>query len=159
MFVAVPKNRKRRLIRKHGRRLRGSELLTTAEFNEKLGMSKLMSVKMPDGIALINEEGAWWDKLFHKDLGRWARVPRDREAMHFLIVGDSGTGKSAAIRQMLSRVWERGEAAIAYNPAMEYLPQFYNEARSDVILNPLDARCPFWTVQAMRFRARRRPLP
>ena len=85
------------------------------------------------------------DKLVRKNAGRWARVPRDREAMHFLIVGDSGTGKSAAIRQMLSQVWERGEAAIVYDPAMEYLPQFYNEARGDVILNPLDARCPFWT--------------
>jgi hypothetical protein len=28
---------------------------------------------------------------------------------------------------------------------MEYLPQFYRESRGDVILNPLDARCPFWT--------------
>jgi hypothetical protein len=28
---------------------------------------------------------------------------------------------------------------------MEYLPQFYNPARGDVILNPLDSRCPFWT--------------
>ena len=46
---------------------------------------------------------------------------------------------------MLSQVWERGEAAIVYDPAMEYLPQFYNEARGDVILNPMDARCPFWT--------------
>jgi type IV secretory pathway TraG/TraD family ATPase VirD4 len=74
-----------------------------------------------------------------------ARIPREREAMHFLIVGDSGTGKSAAIRQMLSQIWERNEAAIVYDPAMEYLPQFYNEARGDVILNPMDARCPFWT--------------
>ncbi len=65
--------------------------------------------------------------------------------MHFLIVGDSGTGKSAAIRQILSQIWERGEAAIVYDPAMEYLPQFYNEARGDVILNPMDARCPFWS--------------
>ena len=47
--------------------------------------------------------------------------------------------------RLLSQIWERGEAAIVYDPAMEYLPQFYNEARGDVILNPLDARCPFWT--------------
>ncbi len=145
LFVALPRDRRRRLIWKHGRRLRGPELVTTVEFNEKLGRSKLLTKHLPDGIALINEEGTWWDKFFHKNLSRWARVPRDREAMHFLIVGDSGTGKSAAIRQMLSQVWERGEAAIVYDPAMEYLPQFYNEARGDVILNPLDARCPFWT--------------
>ena len=145
LFVAVPKDRARRMIWKHGRRLRGPELVSTSEFNEKLGKSKLLTTHLPDGIALINEERSWMDKIMRKDLSRWARVPRDREAMHFLIVGDSGTGKSAAIRQILSQVWERGEAAIVYDPAMEYLPQFYNEARGDVILNPLDARCPFWT--------------
>jgi len=104
-----------------------------------------LTTHVPDGIALINEERSWIDKIMRNDLSRWARIPRDREAMHFLIVGDSGTGKSAAIRQILSQVWERGEAAIVYDPAMEYLPQFYNEARGDVVLNPLDARCPFWT--------------
>lgn len=65
--------------------------------------------------------------------------------MHFLVMGDSGTGKSAAIRQLLMQIWERGETAIVYDPAMEYLPQFYSPERGDVILNPVDARCPFWT--------------
>ncbi len=88
--------------------------------------------------------------LSRKRSSRWARIPREREAMHFLIVGDSGTGKSAAIRQILSQVWERGEAAIVYDPAMEYLPQFYSAARGDVILNPLDARCPFWSPGLFR---------
>ena len=37
LFLAVPKDRARRMIWKHGRRLRGPELVTTAEFNEKLG--------------------------------------------------------------------------------------------------------------------------
>ncbi len=145
MFLAVPKDRKRRIVWKHGRRLRGPELVTTAELNAKLGSSTLLTTTLPDGVAFINEEQTWIDKLFRKQESRWARVPRDREAMHFLIVGDSGTGKSAAIRQMLSQIWERGEAAIVYDPAMEYLPQFYNEARGDVILNPMDARCPFWS--------------
>ena len=145
LFVAVPKDRARRMIWKHGRRLRGPELVTTAEFNTKLGRSKGLMSYLPDGVMFINEEMSWSDKLFHKNASQWARIPRDREAMHFLIVGDSGTGKSAAIRQMLSQIWERGESAIVYDPAMEYLPQFYNEARGDVILNPMDARCPFWS--------------
>ena len=93
----------------------------------------------------INEEQSWDDKLLRNNASRWVRVPREREAMHFLIVGDSGTGKSAAIRQMLSQIADRGEAAIVYDPALEYVPQFYRESRGDVILNPLDARCPFWT--------------
>jgi Type IV secretion-system coupling protein DNA-binding domain len=137
LFVAVPKDRARRMVWKHGRRLRGPELVTTAEFNAKMGR--------PDGIAFVNEEQTWWDKIVHKNLSRWVRVPRDREAMHFLIVGDSGTGKSATIRQLLSQIADRGEAAIVYDPAMEYLPQFYNEQRGDVVLNPMDARCPFWS--------------
>ena len=145
LYVAVPRDRARQMIWKHGRRLRGPELVRTTEFNQRLGGSKWLRPVMPDGVMFINEEQTWTDKLLRKDKSRWARVPRDREAMHFLIVGDSGTGKSAAIRQMLSQIWERGEAAVVYDPAMEYLPQFYNEARGDVILNPLDARCPFWS--------------
>ncbi len=145
LFLAVPRDRARRAVWKFGRRLRGPELTTTAEFNMKLGRSKLLTTELPDGVMFINEEQSWGDKLFRKNASRWVRVQREREAMHFLIVGDSGTGKSAAIRQVLSQIADRGEAAIVYDPALEYLPQFYRESRGDVILNPLDARCPFWT--------------
>lgn len=145
LFVAVPKDRSRRMMWKHGRRLRGPELVTTAEFNEKLGYKKWWMSYLPDGVMFINEERSLADRLLRKSASRWARVPREREAMHFLIVGDSGTGKSAAIRQMLAQIADRGEAAIVYDPAMEYLPQFYEESRGDVVLNPLDGRCPFWT--------------
>jgi type IV secretory pathway TraG/TraD family ATPase VirD4 len=145
LFVAVPKDRARRMVWKFGRRLRGPELATTAEFNEKLGRKKWLTTYFPDGIAFVNLEQTWSDRLLRRDRGRWVRIPREREAMHFLVVGDSGTGKSAAIRQVLSQIWERGETAIVYDPALEYVPQFYRESRGDVILNPLDARCPFWT--------------
>jgi hypothetical protein len=145
LFIVVPKDRARRMVWKFGRRLRGPELVTTAEFNQKLGRSKLLTTQLPDGVMFINEEQSWGDKLLYNNASRWVRVPREREAMHFLIVGDSGTGKSAAIRQMLSQIADRGEAAIVYDPALEYVPQFYRESRGDVILNPLDARCPFWT--------------
>ncbi|MGB7355015.1 MAG: type IV secretion system DNA-binding domain-containing protein [Acidobacteriaceae bacterium] len=145
LFIVVPKDRARRMVWKFGRRLRGPELVTTAEFNQKLGRSKLLTTQLPDGVMFINEEQSWGDRLLRKNASGWVRVPREREAMHFLIVGDSGTGKSAAIRQMLSQIADRGEMAIVYDPALEYVPQFYRESRGDVILNPLDARCPFWT--------------
>jgi len=144
LFVAVPKDRARQMVWKFGRRLRGPELVTTTEFNEKLGRKRWWRTYYPDGIALVNLERTWYDSLLRRDRGRWVCVPKEREAMHFLIVGDSGTGKSAAIRQVLSQIWERGETAIVYDPALEYLPQFYRESRGDVILNPLDERCPFW---------------
>ena len=64
------------------------------------------------------------------------RVARQNECEHFLIVGDTGTGKSSLIRQLLSQIQNRGETAIVYDPAREYLPQFLNERRGDVVLNP-----------------------
>jgi type IV secretory pathway TraG/TraD family ATPase VirD4 len=60
-------------------------------------------------------------------------------------MGDSGTGKSALIRQILTQIESRGETAIVYDPALEYTPQFYTPERGDAILNPLDARSPYWT--------------
>ncbi len=136
LFVALPRDRARWLVRKHGRRLRGPELVSTAGFNSR---------HAADGMAFVNEERGVMDRLVRKRASRWVRVPREREAMHFLVMGDSGMGKSAAIRQILAQIWERGETAIVYDPAMEYLPQFYEPRRGDVILNPIDERCPLWT--------------
>ena len=72
------------------------------------------------------------------------RIPRDAENKHFLIVGDTGSGKSSVIRQMLYQVEARGDSAIVYDPACEFVKQFYNPHRGDIVLNPLDARMPYW---------------
>ena len=62
-----------------------------------------------------------------------------------MIMGDTGAGKSVLQRRILTQVAERGETAIVYDPALEYTPQFFNADRGDLILNPLDARCPYWS--------------
>jgi len=95
-----------------------------------------------------------WDNprldRFNKLLPRWAspsfRVPRNLEANHFLLMGDTGSGKSSAIRQILRQIAERGETAIVYDPALEFTPEFYSPTRGDLILNPLDTRCPYWSL-------------
>ena len=61
------------------------------------------------------------------------------------MISDTGAGKSSLFRQILMQVEERGETAIVYDPALEYTPQFYEPGRGDVILNPLDARMPYWS--------------
>ncbi len=62
------------------------------------------------------------------------------------MMGDTGAGKSNAIRQLLRQVRERGESAIVYDPAMDFVSEFYSPARGDLILNPLDQRCPYWSL-------------
>jgi tRNA(Leu) C34 or U34 (ribose-2'-O)-methylase TrmL len=97
LFIAVPKDRELALVRKHGRRLKGPELVTTAEFNSR---------HEADGMAFVNEERGVMDRVVRDTASRWVRIPRQREVMHFLVMGDSGTGKSAAIRQMLAQILE-----------------------------------------------------
>ena len=145
LFFALPRDRKRALEFKHGRRLRGPELVTTAEFNRRFGQWRWLKRHLPDGLGIINVEQSWLERTFDHIWSRWVRIPRAVESHHMLLMGDTGSGKSAIIRQVLIQIAERGETAIVYDPALEYLPQFYDARRGDVILNPLDARCPYWT--------------
>jgi hypothetical protein len=78
------------------------------------------------------------------ELGKMMRIPSRKEAQHFQIMGDTGVGKTQLIVQMLCQIQERGESAIVYDPACEYLQRFYDKGRGDIVLNPLDERCPYW---------------
>jgi hypothetical protein len=62
-----------------------------------------------------------------------------------MIMGDTGAGKSVLQKRVLTLVSERGETAIVYDPALEYTPQFFDAVRGDLVLNPLDTRCPYWS--------------
>jgi type IV secretory pathway TraG/TraD family ATPase VirD4 len=61
--------------------------------------------------------------------------PED-ETKHFKLIGTTGTGKSTAIREMLSGALARGDRAVIADPDGGYMRHFYNPARGDVILNP-----------------------
>jgi hypothetical protein len=128
LIVAIPNDLARARERRHGRRLKGPELVTAAGFNRRTHA---------DGIGFVQKT--------RLRRGRCVRIPRGIESSHLLIMGDSGTGKSALIRQMLCQLEARGDTAIVYDPALEYTPQFYTPERGDVILNPLDTRSPYWS--------------
>jgi type IV secretory pathway TraG/TraD family ATPase VirD4 len=66
------------------------------------------------------------------------------EAHHIELMGDTGAGKTTLMMQILRQIQARGHAAIVYDPAGEYIQRFYDERRKDIVLNPLDARCPYW---------------
>ncbi len=78
------------------------------------------------------------------NIGR-SRIPFKMEPEHFLVTGSPGAGKSTLMRQMLYQLQERRQPAVVLDPDCEFVQEFYNEARGDVVLNPLDARCPFWS--------------
>jgi type IV secretory pathway TraG/TraD family ATPase VirD4 len=123
--VAIVWRGRRRLDLEH---IRGLQLLTTRAHNRELNGNRLVRAwHQNDGIRI----GA-------------SIIPRNRECEHILISGGTGSGKTTAKRHLLSQIQERKEPAVVVDVESEFVQEFYNEARGDVILNPLDARCPFW---------------
>tara|TARA_R110000744_G_scaffold91550_3_gene177614 strand:+ start:42325 stop:44451 length:2127 start_codon:yes stop_codon:yes gene_type:complete len=67
------------------------------------------------------------------------------ETTHTLLVGTTGSGKTQAMAPLLSEIRARGDRAIIYDKMRAFVPAFFDKARGDVILNPLDDRCPEWS--------------
>ena len=133
LLVALPKDAARRRAQRLGRRLKGPELVSVPTFNRRTD---------GDGVAVFQLPSSPARLVGHRPQ---VRLPRGLESSHILVMGDTGTGKSTLIRQLLQQIQERGDSAIIYDPAREFLTQFYDPERGDVILNPLDTRCPFWS--------------
>jgi hypothetical protein len=121
---SIAKDIKRRRQMKYGRQLKGPVLLTPKEFNK---------VVEGDGIGFKTVES---EKMM--------RIPQRAEGQHIELTGDTGAGKMTLIMQVLRQIQSRGHLAIVYDPACEFVQRFYDSDRGDIILNPLDARCPYW---------------
>ncbi len=135
---AIRKDSKEARQRHFGRVLKGANLLTRTQFHRRARHHTGV------GWRTIGSPSPWEKVFLKKAQQAIVRVARQNECQHFLFVGDTGTGKSSLIRQLLAQIDERKESAVVYDPAREYLPEFFNERRGDVILNPLDARMPYW---------------
>jgi type IV secretory pathway TraG/TraD family ATPase VirD4 len=113
--------------------IRGLQLVSARELERQLNGSfiKRMIHGRPRGIRLGN-----------------ITIPEQKEFEHFILSGNSGSGKSTSICLMLDQIAERGQSPVIIDPEGEYVQKFYSEARGDWILNPLDARCPYWSPWA-----------
>jgi Type IV secretion-system coupling protein DNA-binding domain len=131
--VAARQTSKDTRTRRHGRRLKGPELVSVRRFNRRL---------RADGVGFLQQSGGLARVFAPPSI---VRIPHALESNHLLLMGDSGTGKSLLIRQLLQQLDARGDTAIVYDPAREFVCQFYRPERGDLILNPLDARCPYWS--------------
>jgi type IV secretory pathway TraG/TraD family ATPase VirD4 len=130
--------RRRKQLR-YGRRLKGPQMMTPSEFNDRVG---------GDGIG-IKTDG----------MKAMIRIPERAEAQHMQIIGDTGAGKTMIMLQLLRQIKHRGDSAIVYDPAREFVKRFYDPKNGDVILNPLDKRCPYWgPAEELRRRSEAKAL-
>lgn len=72
-------------------------------------------------------------------------VPARLETRHVAMVGTTGSGKTTVLRQLLDGIEARGEAAMVYDTSGEFIAHYYRPERGDIILNPFDARCSYWS--------------
>jgi type IV secretory pathway TraG/TraD family ATPase VirD4 len=121
---SISKDIKRRKELKYGRLLKGPVMLTPKEFNQTVN---------GDGIGFKTTEAR-----------QMMRIPLQAEAQHIELMGDTGAGKTTLIMQILRQIQGRDHAAIVYDPACEFIQRFYSAKRGDIVLNPLDDRCPYW---------------
>ena len=121
---SIAKDVRRRKQLRYGRRLRGPEMLTPKEFNLRVE---------GDGIGIKTDR-----------MKAMIRIPKRAEAQHMQIIADTGGGKTVILLQILRQIKHRGDSAIVYDPARDFVRRFYEPKRGDVILNPLDKRCPYW---------------
>jgi type IV secretory pathway TraG/TraD family ATPase VirD4 len=152
LWLAVPADLKRFRLLKYGRVLRGPVMMTPKEFNQAMANTKTAKSDLTTTVT------AGWNWFLGKPLPAqpegigfkttemrpMMRIPKQKEAQHFQLMGDTGAGKTQLIMQVLRQIRDRGDVAIVHDPACEFVQRFYDEQRGDYILNPLDARCPFW---------------
>lgn len=124
LVVAGRKDVERFKEMKYGRLLKGPVLVSPQGFTRAL-----------------KGDGIGFQTLESKQL---MRIPQQAEGQHIELMGDTGVGKSRLIFQLLLQIRDRGHSAIVYDPACEFVQRFYDKKRGDIILNPLDARCPYW---------------
>ena len=67
------------------------------------------------------------------------------EQSHAMLIGTTGTGKTVELSSIVAQIKERRHRAVIFDLTGAFIERFYDPGR-DIILNPLDARCPQWSI-------------
>ena len=142
LLIAVPQDARAARMYRDGRIVRGPVIVKRDVFNRKRQRKGRTT-----GMGFVTQERQSWRErlLIQYAYGPIVRIPVEDEPRHMLLQGNTGSGKSAAIRQLAVQIADRDETAIIYDPALEYVTRFYSPERGDIILNPLDVRGPYWS--------------
>ena len=136
---------------KQKKHVRGAELATLPELKREIERHNRDARSREYG-----ETMGWKWRLagstYLRDAGFYApahlaRVswPWRLEQSHAMLVGTTGTGKTVVLTELANEIRQRGERAVIFDRTGAFIETFYDPER-DIILNPLDARCPAWSV-------------
>ena len=138
-------DRRHRVSVQQGVNRRGPELISISEFNKRVRLRKLFFfTKAADGLSFfVHRDFDPEPRTYRRGLP-YIRIRKRDEVMNIGLAGDSGSGKTSIVKQILNQARERGDVAIINDPKREFLSELYDESRGDIILDPSDERCPYW---------------
>lgn len=70
---------------------------------------------------------------------------KDSETKHILLVGTTGAGKTNTFNTLLPQIRDRKQKAVIVDTTGVFVEKYYNP-KTDIILNPLDARSHPWDI-------------
>lgn len=71
---------------------------------------------------------------------------KETEMQNVALHGTVGSGKSRVVIEFLTQLRARGDRVIIYDKGNNFVPLFYRQDK-DKLLNPLDKRCPAWSLR------------
>lgn len=86
----------------------------------------------------------WWARLTGRVTLAGVPLSREDETMHVAAIGATGSGKSTALRALMSDAIRRGDRQVVADPEGTAMKAFL--ANGDIILNPFDPRCARWDL-------------
>ena len=68
------------------------------------------------------------------------------EQSHTLLLGSTGAGKTTIIQNLISQLRARNQKAIIIDIKGDFIQNYYQASKGDIILNPLDVRGRNWSI-------------
>ena len=118
--------------REKERVVKGTQLLTPRAFNRLI---KGTGIGIPTLIPSVRS------KLV------CLRVRESDEKKHFLLCGDTGSGKSALQHYLLYQILNREKhSVVVYDPSLEFWKVHGCPEEGDILLYPFYDHCPYWGI-------------
>lgn len=162
LFVAVPlavwfvdfsKRRGKSILEERHQRgamlVDGAELASVINAHNRAQLDQEIAEKLPgksfDQVMAMSLEDRKAAGIHHVYSMAGIPFPWRTEQSHTMMIGSTGTGKTTQMRALIAQMRVRRDRAVVFDLTGAYVEAFYNP-ETDIILNPMDERCPSWSV-------------
>ena len=152
-FVDFSKRRGKSILEERHQRgamlVDGAELAAVINAHNRAALEQEIAERLPDmsfdevmAMPLAPRKAAG---IHHAYSLAGVAFPWRTEQSHTMMIGSTGTGKTTQMRALIAQMRMRRDRAVVFDLTGAYVEAFYNP-QTDVILNPMDERCPSWSV-------------